>query len=168
MISTEVDWIEICQTRYRLAAAIDGRDWDLARAVVDTQVELDYSSYASERVPGRVPAEEWIAYLATLFPGFDATQHSLSNPVVELAGDAAGSTMAMTAEHLLDGCRFTIGGRYEDAYRRRDGRWRLTATRLVVRWVHGDAAIMPLALERGVALRGEAARPLAPGVEADV
>ena len=70
--------------------------------------------------------DDWIDAVTQLFMGLDATQHSMSNPLVELEPDerAARCRMYMQAAHFLwrttsrrtgsADPEFTIGGYYDD------------------------------------------------------
>ena len=72
---------------------------------------------------------------------------------MRLDGDAATVTMYMQARHIYDpddpASWYTVGGYYDDALVRVDGRWLLTGVRLTVTWRAGDPAIMELARAAG-------------------
>lgn len=149
---THQDVDHVTRTLYDFAFGIDSRDYDLFRSVFTDRVELDYSSYHGG--PARtMDADDWVAACASLFDGLQATQHSMSNPVVDLDGDRARCRMYMQAVHVLpnpDGdAEFTIGGYYDDRLvRTGDGRrsgWRIEAVQLTVWWRRGNPDIMRLA-----------------------
>ena len=75
------DELAVSRTLYRFAAAIDRRDSDAYRAVFTAEIDLDYSSYRPGNV-GRVSADESVDRAKALFPGLDASQHCLYNPLV--------------------------------------------------------------------------------------
>ena len=147
------DHQQVTETVYRYATGIDTRDFALYRSIFADELQIDFSSY-NGRPGGPMSGDDWAAGVQPLFYGLNATQHSMSNPIVTIDGDTAHVTMYMQAEHVLDadGERwFAIGGYYDDDLVRTGEGWKITAVRLTVFWRRGDASIMPLAAERGAA-----------------
>lgn len=145
------DFMAVCDLKYRYAAGIDTRDWDLYRSIFTDTVDIDFSSY-NGRPPATMEADEWVAGVQPLFTGLAATQHSMTNPRVDIEGDRATLRMYMQAEHVLDhddpGAWFTIGGFYTDRAVRTRAGWRLTAVKLTVFWRRGRFDIMEQAVAR--------------------
>jgi hypothetical protein len=150
--------IDIAQTVYAFAYGIDGRDWDAYRAIFvgpDEPITFDYESY-SGRPATTMTSDDWVDVVAPLFDGLDATQHTMSNPMVEIdaSGRAARCRMYMQAAHFLwsDDVaepEFTIGGYYDDHLVLDDGgAWKIDAVRLTVWWRRGNEEIMELARKR--------------------
>lgn len=145
------DFMAVCDLKYRYAAGIDTRDWALYRSIFSDTVDIDFSSY-SGRPPATMTADEWVAGVQPLFTGLAATQHSMTNPRLEVEGDRATLRMYMQAEHILDhgdpSAWFTIGGFYTDRAVRKNGGWTLTAVKLTVFWRRGRFDIMEQAVAR--------------------
>jgi hypothetical protein len=103
-------------------------------------------------------ADDWVAGLVPVFTGLAASQHSMTNPLATLDGDAATITMYTRAHHVHDpydpASWYTVGGHYDDTLVRVDSRWLLTGVRLTVTWRAGDPAIMDLARAAGNRLLG--------------
>lgn len=148
--------IDVAETVYSFAYGIDRRDWAGYRAIfVDPpgEITFDYESY-SGRPAARMTADEWLATVRPLFDGLDATQHTMSNPIVDLEPDgrSARCRVYMQAAHFLwrdevDEPEFTIGGYYDD-HLVMDGSgtgWRIDAVKLTVWWRRGNAEIMDIA-----------------------
>lgn len=137
------DFDAITRLRYEYAFGIDTRDYELFRSVFTDDVEMDFSSYSGQPA-AHMSADDWVAGVAILFDSLDATQHSMTNPLVDVAGDgqSARQRMAMQAAHFLDGVEFTIGGWYDDRLVRVDAEWKIQAVTLNVAWRRGDASIM--------------------------
>jgi len=159
--------LDVCDTVYAYATGIDNRDWAAYRSAFDDHVDIDFSSWNGRPPAGRLAADDWVAGLTPLFGGLDASQHSLTNPRVELeSDDRAVCTVYMQAEHVLrrgdEDVFFTIGGFYRDRLRRGSARWLLTGVTLVVWWRRGDFSIMAEATERG---RASLIPPAAPSPE---
>ncbi len=145
------DHTEITRRLYEYAYGIDLRDWELYRSIFADEVTADFSSYNGREVR-TVSADDWVAGLLPLFTGLDATQHSMSNPLVDVDGDRARCRMYMQAAHFLNDWpdpEFTIGGYYDDQLVLTDDGWRITAVTLTVWWRRGDEALMAAAAERG-------------------
>ena len=103
-------------------------------------------------------ADDWVAGIRPLFTGLAATQHSMTNPLATVDGDAATITMYMQAHHVYDrddpASWYTVGGYYDDTLVRVDSRWLLSGVCLTVTWRAGDPAIMDLARAAGNRLLG--------------
>jgi hypothetical protein len=145
----DTDTTEITRRLYEYALGIDTRDWGLYRSIFCDEVAMDFSSFNGE--PGALQkADDWVAGVSVLFNGLDATQHSMSNPMVDIDGDTARCRMYMQAEHFLQneqgGVDFTIGGYYDDRLVRTDGGWKIAAVTLNVLWSRGNRHILALAV----------------------
>ena len=141
----------ITRTVYEYAYGLDGREWERYRRIFADEIEVDFSSY-NGRPRTSMTADEWVAGLRPLFTGLDATQHSMSNPLVDVEGDTARCRMYMQAAHFLDSWpepEFTIGGYYDDRLVRTGDGWRIAAVTLIVRWRRGDPDLMVEAARRG-------------------
>lgn len=143
------DFSAICELKYRYAAGIDTRDWGLYRSIFTDRVTIDFSSY-NGRAPSTMAADEWVRGVQPLFSGLAATQHSMTNPRVEVTGDRARLVMYMQAEHVLDHddptAWYTLGGFYTDAAVRTGAGWRISAVTLTVLWRRGRPEIMQQAV----------------------
>jgi SnoaL-like domain len=149
----ESDKLAVTETVYRYAIGVDRRDWALYRSLFADMVTIDFSSYGPDLLPRQMRADEWVRGLVPLFTGLAATQHSMTNPLATIDGDAAAITMYVRAHHVFNptdaASWYTVGGYYENTLARFDGRWLLTGVRLTVTWRAGDARIMELARVEG-------------------
>src|SRR5258705_12444151 len=133
------DVVEIEQLLYRYAGAIDGKDWKALGEVFPADARIHY---AVER-GAELSARELQGWLAGAMRIFKVTQHVVTNPLVELAGEGARATSYLTATHLqvrLDGttARTTEGSRYIDTLVRTPEGWRIASRRLERTWVDGE------------------------------
>ena len=149
------DRLDIAETMARFAAGIDTRDWALHRSVFTEHIDVDYRSWRADSF-GPMSADAWVARAKRLFPGLDASQHSLSNLRFELDGDSAVCHAYVRADHYLvnpyGDSMFTIGGIYSDRLLRTPSGWLITGKRLQVLWSQGNKHIMTLAAERAAGL----------------
>jgi len=139
------DELAVAETVYRYALGVDTRDWAMYRAQFADRVHVDFSSY-SGRPPADIAADDWVAGVQPLFTGLHATQHMMTNPLVDVDGDTARIRMYVQATHVLDPADpasvFTVGGYYDDDLVRSGDRWIFTGVKLTVLWRTGDQSIM--------------------------
>lgn len=157
MTTDAADHIEITRRVYEYAYGIDTRDFDLYRSIFCDEITMDFSSYNGSGGPAVMSAEAWVDNVRPLFTGLDATQHSMSNPLVDVDGDEARCRMYMQAAHFLNDDpepEFTIGGYYDDRLVRTDTGWRIAAVTLIVWWRRGNFGIMGTARDRGMKALG--------------
>ena len=150
------DFTDITRRVYEYAYGIDTRDWVLYRGIFTKRVHMDFSSYNG--TPGSdMAADDWVANVRVLFTGLDATQHSMTNPLVDIDanGDHARCRMYMQAEHFFVTDQgdndYALGGYYDDRLVRTDQGWRIEAVTLTVLWQRGNRHIMELATRAGAA-----------------
>jgi hypothetical protein len=147
------DKLAVAETVYRYAVGVDTRDWSMYRAQFADRVHIDFSSYSGLPVT-EMAADDWVAGLRPLFSGLHATQHMMTNPLVDVAGDAARIRMYMQATHVLDpndpASIYTVGGYYDDDLVRDGERWIFTGVKLTVLWRTGDPSIMETARAAGM------------------
>jgi SnoaL-like domain len=147
------DKLAVAECLYRYAAGVDTRDWAMFRSVFADEVEFDFSSYEPGRRPVTMAADDWVTRVQPLFAGLAATQHMMSNPLVDLTGDSAQITMYVRAHHVLDPADpesyYTIGGYYRNGLVRERGHWKLVRVNLNVTWRLGHPEIMEAARAGG-------------------
>ena len=137
----------VCATLYRFAQGIDTRDWKLLESVFTDPFEYDYTSHRPG-AGGVITPAEWVGARRRRFATMTATQHTMTNPRVEVRGATAHCRMYVEAWHLADiggqseWC--TIGGEYHDDLVRTDEGWLLSKLRLERRWTVGNPAVLEL------------------------
>ena len=143
------DHTEIARRLYEYALGIDTRDYALLRSVFTDRITMDFQDYSGQ-APATLDADDWVAGCRRLFDGLDATHHVMTNPIIDIQGDAAQCRMHMTAEHFLKNERgsslYAIGGYYVDQLSRTKGRWLINAVTLKLLWQRGNRDIMELAM----------------------
>lgn len=152
MSSCLEDRVAVLETVYRYALGLDTRDWVLYRSIFTDDIDVDFSSYNGLN-GGCLKADDWVSGLKPLFSGLSATQHIMTNPIVEFDDQGATCQMYMQAEHFLDAADgntcFAIGGYYTDRLIRRLEDWLITSVTLTVLWRRGNPDIMVKAIEKG-------------------
>ena len=150
-----VTYEAITRLRYLYAQSIDTRDWTQLRSIFTDEISMDFTSYSGGS-PATLAADDWVEGLKPLFTGLSATQHVMTNPLIEVDGEQATQRMYMKAEHFYqeDGgmSEFAIGGYYDDQLIYADRRWLICGVTLTVLWRRGDEGIMLKAREAGTKL----------------
>jgi 3-phenylpropionate/cinnamic acid dioxygenase small subunit len=143
-VTAPSDQSQIEQILYLYARAIDQKDWKALERVFTPDARIHYALErgAELRFPELGP---WLARSMTIFK---ATQHVISNPLVEVQGDTASSTAYLIASHVQvrqDGSESVTreGGRYTDTWLRRPEGWRIATRRLERIWVDGQYLVPP-------------------------
>ncbi len=158
MPSIAEERIAILETAYRYAQGLDTKDWSLYRSIFTDEIGVDFSDYNGQ--PGEhISADEWVARLQPLFAGLDATQHSMTNPMVTFDDSGATCRMYMQAEHFLDAndgeTGYAIGGYYTFRFIQKAARWYIERVKLTLFWRRGNPDIMVKAAEKGMATATE-------------
>ena len=133
------------------AWGIDSRDWTLFRSIFADELEMDFSSFSGSPA-ATLSAEAWVAGCQALLPGFDATQHVLTNFMINVAGETATARVYMQAEHFIANAAgdnsHTLGGYYMHRLRRTGAGWKIHGTTLTVLWNRGNRHVYELARQR--------------------
>jgi hypothetical protein len=131
MPSALEDRLALRELAERYAHAVDRRDWALAEGLFSRECVLTGPGY---ELVGRD------AILAGLrqIDRYWATQHSVHNQLVELAGDRASAETYCTAHHLYERAgrkrKLSWGIRYQDRCVREGGGWRYARRELLLDW----------------------------------
>lgn len=126
-MSSDIDAIRDVLIRY--ATAIDTKDWLLFRTCFTSDAATDYGDI------GRWSDIDGItAFMEVSHQGFRATNHMLSNFVIDVDGNRARATTYVHAVLAFD--RPEAGsidavGRYEDSLVRREDGWRIARRRFL-------------------------------------
>jgi hypothetical protein len=150
-----IDERAVLQVVTRLARAQDDRDFVAYRDCLDEQVLMNQPMVQGPGAQGRKPipiaADTWCRTVATIFARFDATQHQLSNHLIEVNGQSARCRMDVTAAHIVRDAtqarECVVCGRYDmRLVRRDDGKWRITERILERHFLTGDVSMATLFL----------------------
>lgn len=112
----------------RYAAGVDGRDRDLYRSCFGDEIAVEVGDAISKTCP----ADEWVDQAFRAVSGFAATQHMITNHVIEVDGDRARATAYLQARHFNPEKVFTVHGRYENELVRLEHGWRIRKLRLAI------------------------------------
>lgn len=131
---------EIQQILSTYAVAIDTRTPELLRDLFTEDAEISLGG-----MPSSTP-ERYIATCQQTLPQLDATQHSISTPLIQLAGDSASSRCYFSAQHALNSLRphpfFLISGWYDDELVRTSDGWRIARRTGTPAWCEGNPEVL--------------------------
>ncbi|MGX9177596.1 nuclear transport factor 2 family protein [Mesorhizobium sp. BHbdii] len=125
----------------------DLREWNRVRSYLAARVTTDYTSLFGGEV-ATSDRDALIAQWKGLLPGFDATQHLITNIVVEGAGNDAVARSHVRATHWFDTRFWTVGASYLHRLVRTPEGWRVSAIAIRRLYEEGDRAVLAAAADR--------------------
>ncbi|WP_352906969.1 nuclear transport factor 2 family protein [Mesorhizobium sp. M0816] len=141
------DRIAIAEAIAGIGLYADLREWDRVRSYFAARVTTDYTSLFGGEVTtsGR---DALIAQWQGLLPGFDATQHLITNITVEGADNGAVARSHVRAAHWIGSRFWTVGGSYLHRLVRTPEGWRVNAIAIHRLYEEGDRAVLAAAADR--------------------
>ncbi len=136
--------IEVITVLFRGA---DERDWLKVEKTMSANVLLDYTSMAGGTPKNLSPkqiTESWGNFL----PGFDKTNHQLSDFNVTIEADKASATYFGKADHFMDNKVWTVEGTYETDLTKTENSWLIIKQKFNFNSQSGDTSLPALATER--------------------
>ena|ERR1700722_10074408 len=143
-----VDRILIDELVSLYAVGLDTRDWKGWRGLFTSDIIFDMSSVHGRAAPVELRSADEVADgVATLFAGFDSTQHLIGNCRFVQIDDIRVRVLAtMQARHWKDDGFYAIYGYYDDEFLRTSAGWRISKVQLKVVGTEGDRTLMEEAL----------------------
>lgn len=138
------DIADLTEVTYRYAYALDDRDWAVLADLFVDDVELDYGLGETNVIRG---LDAFIARSRAALEQMDATHHMFTNHIFEIVGDRARAKYYMHAQHMKkdepDGALHTLGGIYEDEFKKTKDGWKITRRTYRAIWGRGNNAFNP-------------------------
>lgn len=125
----------------------DARDWALAERSFAPEVLYDYTSMAGGQ-PLTLTAAAIIGMWKQFLPGFDKTEHRISDFKIAAEGDAVAVQFNGHATHVIDQAVWTVEGTYETRLVQTADRWQLTFFKFNLQRQEGDLQLPALAQQR--------------------
>jgi hypothetical protein len=128
----------------------DFRKWEELESVFADHVVLDYSSMGAP-VETKAPKEITTAWKG-LLPGFDLTQHFISNHKVTIKDNEAECFSYVNAFHVLknnsgNGDTWSVMGYYDHHLSKLNNKWKVDKMKLTVTYIGGNTDLPKLAME---------------------
>jgi hypothetical protein len=142
---------DLIETINKLFLAVDERDWNSLKLIMNDTVYLDYSSMTGGQ-PDELPLQLIIDSWREVLPGFDATHHQLGNYLVDENNQFGKVFCYGTANHFLkndSGMNFwTVTGTYEFKLNNEFGPWRIMEMKFNLKFIDGNMGLPGLAQEK--------------------
>jgi SnoaL-like domain len=136
-----LDRAEIAEVVYNYATGVDSKDEKLFRSIWADEVTVDGvgGPFGDQSKPATLSADKWAAIIIKRISKFAVTQHTLTNPKIEVGGDQAKCVVYMQARHFLQGWKpgdpiYDMGGYYTHHLVRTGQGWRIKSYCLTVKW----------------------------------
>lgn len=128
----------------------DERDWATVEQSFAPQVVYDYTSMVGGQPLTLTPSaitDMWKQFL----PGFDKTEHRISDFIFTNEGDAVTVHFSGHATHVIDNAVWTVEGNYETRLSRNRDKWQLTFFKFNLQRQEGDLQLPAQAQQRAAA-----------------
>ena len=139
-LQTLLDRAAIHDLIIRYARGVDRRDLDLVASCFAAD-----AAYQGSLGTGGIDVV--LAALRERMPRYRTTMHFLTNPLVEVRGDAASCETYALVYHRLENDDdvedFIVGVRYVDELARRADGWRIVSRRTAMEFQRYDAVVLP-------------------------
>ncbi|HEX2133316.1 MAG TPA: nuclear transport factor 2 family protein [Actinophytocola sp.] len=140
----------ITDTVVRMGWFLDRRDWTGLRDLFTDRVYTDYTDlWGGEPREGTV--EQLLSTTAQgswrrTMDGLEATQHLITNVLVDVTADEARATANVLGVHRLTNPHgsplWTVGGTYDFGLTRTAAGWRINAITYRISWVDGNQQVL--------------------------
>lgn len=131
---------QIIEQVKKIFQGADERNWEKVAFVMDKHVMLDYSSMTGNKA-SLVTPEQIISEWASFLPGFDRTNHKLSDFKVQVKNDIASVSYSGTADHFYNSKVWTVEGSYTTQLKFINDSWLVTAHTFHFKQQRGDTSL---------------------------
>jgi hypothetical protein len=132
----------------KLFEGADERNWQKSASAMSNEVLLDYSSMTGNAATLLKP-EQIMAAWAAFLPGFDRTNHLLSNFTIKTNGLTAEVHYNGKADHFLNGEVWTVNGTYDTKLiRTNNDTWLITEHKFNFRDQSGNTTLPQAATQK--------------------
>lgn len=139
-MTTTDERVDIIDITHRYCWALDSRQWQLLDEVFLPDATAELAS------PLLVDRAAIVARVKRAIEPLDATQHTVTNHMVQVHGDDADSVCYLHAQHVRAGAEggplYVVAGRYHDRLVRTADGWRIADRRLEIVWTEGNMAVV--------------------------
>jgi hypothetical protein len=122
-------------------------NYDRAKAQFAERATMHYASLFGEERRS-VPAAEFLDYVQTYMPGFDATQHQVTNFEIKVQGDYAESRSQVRASHRIGSEDWVVASIYLHTFTRTPRGWRISAMGVRKIFEEGERSLLERAAAR--------------------
>lgn len=135
------DRIAITDVVNSVGTLADLKQWLQLQQLFADEVTVDYTSLFGGKAQ-TIPSEQLMSQWQSVLPGFDATQHLITNHQITINGDTATVIAYVRATHRLGDGMWVVGGYYVDELVRTHNGWKLTAIQYNALYEEGDRSLI--------------------------
>ena len=135
------DRLAITDVVNSMGTLADLGQYDRLQQLFSDRVTVDYTSLFPGEVQ-EISAEQLMTQWQSVLPGFDATQHLITNHQITIDGNEATAVAYVRATHKLGDEMWVVGGYYVDELVRTDEGWKLKAIQYNALYEEGNRALV--------------------------
>ena len=135
------DRLAITDVVNSMGTLADLGDYDQLQQLFTDEVTVDYTSLFPGEVQN-ISSEQLMTQWQSTLPGFDATQHLITNHQITIDGDEANAVAYVRATHKLGDEMWVVGGYYVDELVRTDEGWKLKAIQYNALYESGNRSLI--------------------------
>ena len=144
------DLLAIIELINRFGMHADWREWEDLRMLLKDEITSDYSDLYGEKQ--QVKADDLIEQWKNFLGSMEATQHMITNHVIDLNGDRATCRAHFRAQHILHnrngGSHWMPSGTYLFELEKVDRNWKISSIILKMLWSEGNQNLLTLANQK--------------------
>ncbi|MFC4700359.1 nuclear transport factor 2 family protein [Glaciecola siphonariae] len=141
-----VEQMKIENTVYQVGSLADANRFDALEQLYAPEVLVDYESLSGEE-PTLKSNTQLMTEWAGVLPGFDVTQHQISNVVVNVNGYRAHVQAQVIADHYVDDLFWQVKGNYHYTLVKDAQDWKIAKHRFVLREEKGTRDVFAPAIQ---------------------
>lgn len=147
-VLTAIDRLDIAEAVGGIMLHLDMRQWGTVASYLLPEVTTDYTSVHGRGVV-QCTREELVEGWSLRLPGFDATQHTVTQISITATGaDSAATVSNLRAAHWVDGRCWAFVGSYHHTLRKVEEGWRIASIRIAMTQEEGDRGVWEAAVVR--------------------
>jgi epsilon-lactone hydrolase len=138
--ATAEDRLEIQDAICGVTLQADCRNFAKIPPLFTSDATMDYSELFGDDQTS-VPVGQFFTDVRSFLPGFDATQHLVTNFDIKVFGDVAYSTAQVRASHWIDDKEWVVGLTYHHQLQRLNSKWKIRHLAVSRRYEIGERLI---------------------------
>lgn len=145
------DRLAIIDLINRFGVHTDWREWDSLRSLFKDEIRIDYTSLNGGK-PSTVKTNDLVTQWQNILGHLEATQHMITNHIIELDSDRATCRAHVRAQHVLSnrngGSHWMPSGTYLFELEKIDQNWKISSLTLKMLWAEGNQNLLTLAKQK--------------------